>query len=89
MSETESAPARVFEKRWWLWCIAIATLIAIYDFRSRLSEKWSLVSQAEAIAALVGLIVVSVLWRGKIVQGFLLISAGLCVFTAIRTTFGH
>lgn len=89
MNDSESSPPRVFEKRWWLWCIAVVTVITMYDFRSRLGEQWSAVPVIEGTVALVGLIVVSALWRGKIVQSFLQLSAGLCVFTAIRAAFGH
>ncbi|WP_344793807.1 hypothetical protein [Frondihabitans peucedani] len=84
----EPAPTRTFEKRWWMWLLAVLTLVATTDVRIRLGREWDRTLLLESVLALAGIVVTCSLWRGRVVSGFLAIGAALTLFTAIRVAVG-
>ncbi|ROQ41469.1 hypothetical protein EDF46_0848 [Frondihabitans sp. PhB188] len=80
---------RVYETRWWLWCVAVATFVGTADVRRRLDRDWDGVLLLEAFATLVALVVTCSLWRGKVVSGFLVIAVGLCFYKALQVVLDH
>lgn len=84
-----AAAKRVYETRWWLWGIAVVTLVAIVDFRWHVENGWDALGAGEGVAGVAGLVIVCRLWRGRIVQGILLIAAALAVFSLIRQALGR
>jgi hypothetical protein len=82
-----AAPARVYEKRWWMWGLAVATLVLTADLRSRLGRPWDAWVLLEAVAAAVALAVTCGKWRGKVVSGFLAIGAAMCVLKAVQVAW--
>jgi len=86
--EATEPEARRFEKRWWMWGLAIATLVVTSDLRSRLGRSWDEWVLIESIASVVAIGVTCSRWRGKIVSGFLAIGGAMCVLKAIQVVLG-
>lgn len=76
------------ETRWWMWIIAFVTVILNADIRLRLERGVSFILLAEAVLALVGLVIASSRWRGRIMPGFLLIGAAVCVLKVVQVAAG-
>jgi hypothetical protein len=93
MSQEPSPPAgavaRVYEKRWWKWLLALTTLVLTADLQRRFSSAWNGWTLLESGAALAALVASCQGWRGKFVPGFLAIGAAVCIVKAGRAFLGQ